>query len=94
MLAIASAIVLMAAAPGAADEDAGETYGLSPKHKTVPVQSREALAARRSLAACARANSPTRQLPLRTADRALLGCSNGKKDGLETGIDCECAAAG
>ena len=43
MLAIASAIVLMAAAPGAADEDAGETYGLSPKHKTVPVQSRGVL---------------------------------------------------
>ena len=30
--------------------------------------------------------------PHGAADRALLGCTNGKRDGLETGTDCECAA--
>ena len=36
------------------------------------------------------AGSPS---PRGAADRALLGCTNGKKDGLETGTDCECAVA-
>ena len=87
-LALASAIALLGAA---ADEGEGET---DRSRRGSP-----ALASSGSLRQPACLRAPPHSAagapppPPSPADRALLSCANGMKDGLETGTDCECAAA-
>ena len=94
MLALASAIVLMAAAPAAAAEGEGERpIGCRRSRQGVPANS--PLGEITNASSASALVPPAPRPPSHAVDRVALlaaatSCTNGKKDGLESGIDCEC----